>query len=93
MVVRAMQIHKMAAEFLEEREIAGIAVDELASVPLGDKDALENEFPLLARLHPVFIQQGIDLSALIKMKHCLNRGRGGSRSYHAALRTLTKQEF
>ena len=92
-IVRAVKIDKVCAEILQDGEIAGTAIHELPSVPLGRNRSFKDQFPVLAGIHSRFLQQGINRSGVIQSEDRLDPGSCGTGTDDAAVSSFPEQEL
>ena len=92
-IMGAVKVDKPCPQFLENREIAGASVDELAAGPLGGDRPLQDQLPLLTGIHAVFLKKGVDLGGLTQREEGLDSRGGRSGSDDPAVGPFPKKEF
>ena len=92
-VVGAMEVDKPCAQFFEDREIAGAAIDELPACTLRGDGAFQDESAILAGVDTRFLEQRVDLGGLIQCKARLDACRGCPGSDNPTVGALSQKEL
>src|SRR5687768_1402442 len=94
MIVRAMHIHQRLADFSQDIERGGRAIDELPAAPAHRHRAPQNELILRTRLESIFVQKILErTSQLFDIENSFNGTRVGTAANQSFISTFTEKKI
>ncbi len=93
MIVRAVEIDQEIAEVLEDGEGGGGGVDGLPVGADGAELPLQNQRPLLAGIHAVFLEALVDGRGIVELKECFDGAGIGAGADDGFIGALAQEEL